>query len=561
MRRIAAIIQLLLCATLFAGAQRVVERSYVATDRSVYVAGDRVWCSAFCLDAGGGHLSSVSSLLYLELHGDGGFVLGAKVALDGGRGAGSFILPATLPTGNYKLIAYTAQNRAEEGYRYDNGTARILSVFNPFTKERNGVARLSDEEYASLEASATAASADGIEIFLPEEGFAAQIARLALKASVNATVAVSVYRDGTFAPVGGAAISDFVKTASKVGEVRFSDDVLPEYEGEIIHGRIVGTDPARLAEWGGKTAFISSPGGYGDIYSARVGDDAQVRFFTGNIYGTRELVCDFMDADTTLAGHIELASPFVMPSVGAAAPLAINAAMASDVEDMAASVQIERHFHADTLFDYLPLRDNLLFGENYIDYRLDDYTRFPLMKEVFVEFLREIRPLRGGKEFQMLIYEDRGATTLSKGPVLVLIDGVPVFDHSKIYNYDPLLVEYIRIFNAPHRIGNVVFDGVADFVTYKRNLPAMKFGPNARVVQYQGVSLPAAFTGRQLPDKAAYPDFRRTAYWHPIVNLRAGESEGIEVRLPELPGRYRVVVEGLDENSRPVYATGAFYVR
>ena len=39
--------------------ERTAERTYVSTDRSVYVAGDRIWCSAFCV-TGEGRLSDVS---------------------------------------------------------------------------------------------------------------------------------------------------------------------------------------------------------------------------------------------------------------------------------------------------------------------------------------------------------------------------------------------------------------------------------------------------------------------------------------------------------------------
>ena len=40
------------------GAERLRERVYLSTDREVYVAGDRVWLSAWCLDAGTGQLSA-----------------------------------------------------------------------------------------------------------------------------------------------------------------------------------------------------------------------------------------------------------------------------------------------------------------------------------------------------------------------------------------------------------------------------------------------------------------------------------------------------------------------
>ena len=92
----ACILAALLLLVLPASAQRVVERTYVATDKDVYVAGDLLWYSAFCLDAGKGTLSPISCVAYVELHGAGAMVASGKVALDHGRGAGRRTVCPTL---------------------------------------------------------------------------------------------------------------------------------------------------------------------------------------------------------------------------------------------------------------------------------------------------------------------------------------------------------------------------------------------------------------------------------------------------------------------------------
>ena len=67
------------------GAERLRERVYISTDRDVYVAGDAVWLSAWCLDAGTGRLSGFSKTAYVEVHSPTGMVQTAKIALNGGR--------------------------------------------------------------------------------------------------------------------------------------------------------------------------------------------------------------------------------------------------------------------------------------------------------------------------------------------------------------------------------------------------------------------------------------------------------------------------------------------
>ena len=107
---------LALSAGILAGAAVPVERIYVSTDRDVYIAGDAVWCSLTNLD-GNGRFSNESAVSYLELVSTDGTVCTAKIGLLEGRGAGSFRIPDTTPTGTYRLVAYTAVNAAEEGER------------------------------------------------------------------------------------------------------------------------------------------------------------------------------------------------------------------------------------------------------------------------------------------------------------------------------------------------------------------------------------------------------------------------------------------------------------
>ena len=99
MKKILTLLFCLLSASLLRvpGAERLRERVYLSTDRDVYVAGDAVWLSAWCVDAGSGRLSGFSKTAYVEIHSADKLVQTAKIALDGGRGAGRLFLPTTLP--------------------------------------------------------------------------------------------------------------------------------------------------------------------------------------------------------------------------------------------------------------------------------------------------------------------------------------------------------------------------------------------------------------------------------------------------------------------------------
>ncbi len=540
---------------------RVVERTFVTTDRDNYIAGDIIWYSAFCVDARQGTLSPVSAVGYVELHDGKTMVASAKVSLLDGRGAGQLALPASLPTGNYRLIAYTAQNKAENGYDYNGLASKTLSVFNVFSTERvkDGVEVVEPEEYARLceEGSPIKPGSDRESLTIEWRNDTLVLVNCGDK---PATLSLSVSHDDGILPNGNPTISDFTADCRKVGPRKFDDQVIPEYEGEIIRGHVTGFSEEMMSKLVGKYAFISTPSEEFDVYASVIDEKGRVEFFTGNIYGSKEYICEIEGIDPSLNCFIELDSPFVGAPVAPADKLPMSASLREQLLARSVAMQVERQFTADTLLDPLPMRPGADFGDDVIEYPLDDYTRFTTMDEVFVEFVQELRARRtrdGSRDIQVRL-EDGTESRFSRARSLMMIDGVPVFDQEKIMAYDPLLVEVIRIYPHTCYIGTRVFEGIVNFVTYKHNLPGFKFGSNVRVIDYDGVAVPTAFTGAALESADGYPDYRQTIYWHPLLQLAPGQTLVVPCRLPDYKGRFTVVAEGLSEAGEPLRATTSF---
>ena len=133
------------------------DRIYVSTDRQAYLAGEEVFCSLFCVDEKG-RRSDFSAVAYVELISADGTASEAKIGLFNGRGAGSFRIPSSTPSGKYRLMAYTARSAASPE------DSRILSVYNPFSTERvkDGVLLVPEDQFKPVYASDLA---DGIRHF------------------------------------------------------------------------------------------------------------------------------------------------------------------------------------------------------------------------------------------------------------------------------------------------------------------------------------------------------------------------------------------------------------
>ncbi len=541
---------------LLSGQSRIRERVYVSTDREVYVAGDAVWMSAYCVDASSGKLSTFSKTAYVEVHSSAGMVQTAKVALEGGRGGGRLMLPNSLPTGNYRLLAYTALGASEEGFDPAVG-ARTLSVFNTFSNERieGGVKVVGQAPAAAalpqsggLAVSASAGAAGKARITVTNRG------------SEAVTFSLSVrHGDGIPAPEGGR-IADFVGSMRALPAARgFNDDVVPEYEGEIIRARVTGTDAEGLQSVKEKYAFISSPGDGQNIYTAPISDDGTATFFTSNIYGDQNMFLEIEDVDRDNICHLEILSPFLNLDPGDIPALALYPGYAEALELRGVAMQLERNFDSDTLYSELPARQHLVLDPNSCkSYILDDYTRFPVMEDIFIEFIPEIRArqVNGKRELQVLVTDQRGQYRSLHGMALILLDGVPVLDHGKILSYDPLLVKRIDIYPDSYFVGIRGFSGIVNFVTYKGTLPSMAFEDNVRIVDFQGTSYPLAYTCEGVGDE--YPDYRQTLLWHPLLTLGPGESMEMDCKMPVYSGRFEAVAEGLTSSGGPVSASSSF---
>lgn len=546
-------------ASLLAGAQGLSERIFLTTDRQVYVAGDVLRCSAFCFDASSRGLSDFSSVAYIELHSASSMVQTGRVALVGGRGGTELKIPANVPTGNYVLVAYTAQNCNEDGFDYMCG-ARTISIFNTTSTERvaDGVKVVKPSEYSS---SPAPASSGDVMISVKGEASQGGILPVVLRnAGKGVRISVTVRHDDGINAPRTLGPDEFI-SGLRPG-TSFSNNRIPEYEGEIIKGRVVGLNPAQADSLYGKFGFISAPGNKSDVYSAAVQKDATLTFFTNNIYGDKDLVCEIENLDSNVPCHIELDSPFVDAKVSGIPQLELSTSLREALEKRAVASRLESAFSSELIEDFLPIRENALFGKELVRYNLDDYTRFPTMEEVIVEFVSEMRLRRGAdrkRDIQVRLHDVYNSARFSTDAALMMVDGIPVFDYDRILDYDPLLVESINIYPYVYYVGIRSFEGIVNFETYKRNMPGMTFEPNVRIVEFHGCPYPSVFTGTPASDN--YPDYRQTAYWHPLVELSEGGEFNFDVRLPEYSGRFVIEVEGFDASGSPIHIEKPFEVK
>ena len=550
---------LVLCAGFLLEASVPVERIYISTDRDVYIAGDAVWCSLTSLD-GNGHFSNESAVSYLELVSAAGTASTAKIGLLEGRGAGSFRIPVTTPTGIYRLVAYTAVNAAEEGTPWMAGS-RLLAVYNTTSTARvqNGVELVDEPAYEALKRPETAPEGTlqlSARARLPK---GAKTALVLSNAGSKASVSLSIRHEDDLVPATRENTpASFLQALPADVRIKPGANPVKEFDGEIVTARIKG---ARVENGVGyAVATLSTAGDPSSLYVGRADGTDLIRYYTSNIYGNREIVCEVSMLDKEGA-YIDFESPFIQADAGDLPKLLLSPVQRQDLMSRKAALRAEKALRIDTLTTFMTHRKDLLLES--VDrrrYRLDDYTRFPSVREILVEFIPELSLKRVRDQWVMqLVISDAVQSRFEKTDnILVMMDGVVLSDLNLLLDFDAMLLENVDIYLQTFVCGEVPFHGLVNFITKKNYVTALHFPDNVRVVDFQGVAYPVAYNGA-VPEGEGQ-DLRQLLYWHPVLNLDAGSDYRLEFTTPGYAGRFKAVAEGFTEDGKPVYQEFTFEV-
>ena len=550
---------LALSACLLAGAAIPVERIYVSTDRNVYIAGDAVWCSLTILN-GNGRFSNESAVSYLELVSGDGTVCTAKIGLLEGRGAGSFRIPVTTPTGTYRLVAYTAVNADEDGEPWMEGS-RLLTIFNTTSTARvsNGVKILDEAAYGALQQPETAPEG-ALQLSSRARLSKGTATTLVLRnAGPKASVSLSVRHEDDLLPAERENTpASFLKTLPKSLRLKSGTNPVNEFDGEIVTAHIKGALMENVD--GYAEATLSTAGDPSSVYVGRTEGKDLLRYYTSNIYGNREIVCEVSNLDKE-GGYIDFESPFIRVDAGNLPPLRLSPSQRQDLVSRKAALRAEKALRIDTLTSYMTHRKDLLLESvDYRRYHLDDYTRFPSVREILVEFIPELslKKVRDQWVMQLVVSDAVQSRFERTNNILVMMDGVILSDLNLLLDFDAMLLEDVDIYMQPFVCGKIPFHGMVNFISKKNYVTALHFPANVRVVDFQGVSYPVAYNGAVPPGEGQ--DLRQLLYWHPILNLDAGSDYRLEFTTPGYAGRFKAVVEGFTEDRTPIYQEFSFEV-
>ena len=494
-------ILILICFLLLQAGLNAAETVRLVTDKSVYVAGDFIWCCAVCEN--GDASVNPSAIAYVELVSKEGIAASAKIALIAGKGSGVLALPAAIPTGNYKLFAFTSQS--------DRAEVHDITVFNTMSGVRvSGGVEICDDPMP--EPVPFRDVPEGVEVSMRVLGERTELT-LRNAGDKARVLCVSVVEDD-----GLRSADSGPQSVSLVPREK-------EEDGEIVRATVYGKDAAEVVSRPWLVPVISSPGSAADTYTGVISPDGTISFRTNNIYGERDLVCEIFDySKESLECYFSPVSPFVIPEGLSFNELRLSPSMRSALlaRNRALAVSVKM----DTLQHFLPKRDNLLLSkEDCVQYHLDDYTRFNTIDDIIRELIpfAKVRNSKGRKSIRFYG---------NKEEALVMLDGVPVSDHNRLFAYDALALGDVYVYKDIYVMGKKAFCGIINFVTTRNDMSALAFDDHVRILDFRGCSYPLALNSAALSHSAPAG---RTLVWHPYVEINKGENVSFSMPATSAP--------------------------
>jgi len=513
--------------SLQAMAQGLCERLFVVTDKTCYVAGERLCVRVDVLTSEG--QPSPSAVAYVEIADQYQLATQAMVSLKQGQGWAEIPLPSRMHSGLYQLTAYT---RALCNYSDSLFFRTQIGVINGEHLARRDFMRVSPlADYAQHYRPAA-------ELITGNRYAPGSAIDVALPQSDAMGCAVTVERAGVHALQQPELLSPQAAGAKPV--LTGANAYVPEYEGHIVHAKLEGV-PNML-----QNARLAIIGKSASLYDGQHGQEGDIRFYTRHLTGGMPVILEAFDHDGNDM-PIQITSPFQAKLPASMPRLEVCCSqdeLLARVNQARQTAAVSQYLQTDSLVHSISFMSS---APDYF-YDLNEYTSMNDIREILLEFVRGVKR---GKEFgrNVLFTYNPETREYSTWPALVLLDGMPVSDIDEILDYDAHLVRYVQIYSGRYTFGHACCQGIISFVTRKGRLSNYKLSSASHLLQY-------AFPQDHLVFANLTQGSHGTLLWQPAV-----QGTAYTFQAPSEPGQYQLTVQGRTPQGTPFRKYIAFEVR
>jgi len=536
------------------------ERVYVHQNATLLFVGEYLYYKVYSLEVENNKPSKASKIAYVELIGKNNTVVfKQKIRLENSVGQGEFFIPTTVPSGNYKLLAYTQWMQNNTSFQYFESE---LNIINPYLGDQsevvisntpNEVPSVSENEttptriykhrkFQLLSDKETYGKREKVTLqFVNAKGeigygnYSISVRKIDLINRVDSYSATSFYADNA--------------TQKIIRKIQ-TKNYIPEEKGELISGKIVRKDNGLPVQ--DKSVTISIPGESFFFKIDKTNRKGEFNLFLNEDYdGDSALVQivgnDRNEFNLTIDEPISIDYNKVKFNKFSITPndkdFILNRSVNNQIENSYFSVK------PDSILSF-SAKKYFYNSEKSKVYILEEYQKFPTLNEVFIEVIDPVYKKRIDGEISFYIkhrndYVDDGA------PPLVIMDGIMVQDYKALLAYNASKVDKVIILSDRVYFGTEVFTGVIAIETKEG---VFKDDINKNEVASIGLFKPLSikkyyhqeYDVENIKETSRIPDYRNQLLWLPNIELSA-TSMDFSFYTSDVSGTYEVILEGFSQ--------------
>jgi len=297
------------------------------------------------------------------------------------------------------------------------------------------------------------------------------------------------------------------------------------------------------------------------VFGGYAENGSDISFYTKRISGTTEIATAAYQV-SDIAYRIDIQSPFVTHADKKLPEFKINPAWEESLLQRSVGVQAAYTFIPDSL-NKMDINNPLFRWKPNKTYLLDEYTRFTTVEEIIIEFIPSLTFRRkDGKRSIFILTEE--STGYSAWGSLVLLDGIPITDQERIFQYDPLLLNKIDVYRGRYVLDEQIFEGIISFCSYEYNYPGLTVDGTTQFFDYKGTQAHRHFYSPTYGDgirNDRIPDFRHTLLWEPNLKTEGKPSISVPFCTSDMTGEFQITVEGLTKEGKVVRGVSFFEVK
>lgn len=530
------------------------ETVYLHTDRRTYIAGETVLYKLYVLNATTNKRSEISHIGYIVLRaGNLNPVIKIGVKVEAGIADGFFVLPDTLTSGVYQLVAFTnvMKNQGKQFFFH-----KEIVVANRYDKDLN--LKLSKPALINTDTTCESNLESGITTDKPEYGIRQKVKVTLGRINQLANVSVSVFEESVMRTEDKSMAETLKRSTVKPDNYSGQPDYLFERNGKVLSGRVI--DEVTQKYIPSATVLLSCIDSVPDLQYAYTNSNGTFQILLSEYYSGKELFLTIKDVPPGKHWKIVGDDQFALNDDNwETAHLQMNDKAREFIAKCQHIVYINKVYKLNPVVNEKNIESNIpVCPQVYYcpvkTVTLSDFVSLNDFSEIIVELFPLIKVNKDNGNSTLKVMNTTTYQYSEQGPA-VFLDGVYVDDINKIIGLGSDKIRKIDVIYAERTFGDLVFQGIISINTKSTEIAKTK--PASYSLRLKNNLIQSGKSIIQDDQSSILlngnkPFFKQLLYWNPEIEIKSMEPVNFEFYTSDNEADFNIKVEGISNDGTPI---------